>query len=89
MIAVDTGERNGALVAACLVTDSDHIMLITTGGVLIRTGVAEIRETGRSAQGVKLINLDDGERLAGLEKIVETDNGDDEIDEGDVLPADE
>ena len=85
VIAIDTGDRNGALVAATLVEESDEIMLITTGGVLIRTGVAEIRETGRSAQGVRLINLDDGEKLAGLEKIVETEtDSDDEVDSGDA-----
>jgi len=53
-------------------------MLITTGGVLIRTRVKEIREMGRSTQGVTLINLGEGELLAGLEKVVET--GDDEED---------
>ena len=47
-------------------------MLITTGGVLIRTRVAEIRGMGRATQGVTLISLDDGETLAGLEKIVES-----------------
>jgi DNA gyrase subunit A len=51
-------------------------MLITTGGVLIRTRVAEVREQGRSTQGVRLINLDEGERLAGLEKIVESEEDD-------------
>jgi len=45
--------------------------------VLIRTRVAEVREQGRSTQGVRLINLDDNEKLAGLEKIVETDDDDD------------
>ena len=46
------------------------------GGVLIRTRVSEVREMGRSTQGVKLINLDEGEMLAGLEKIVEPDEDD-------------
>jgi DNA gyrase subunit A len=56
------------------VAAEDEIMLITTGGVLIRTHVSEVREQGRSTQGVRLINLvDDGEKLAGLEKIVESD----------------
>lgn len=73
VIAIDTSERNGKLVAATLVESRDQVMLITTGGVLIRTGVEEIRETGRAAQGVRLINLDDGEKLAGLEKVVETE----------------
>jgi len=72
MIAIDCSERNGKLLAAELVAAEDEIMLITTGGVLIRTRVAEVREMGRSTQGVRLINLDEGEKLAGLQKIVET-----------------
>ena len=78
VIAIDTGERNGKLVAATLVEDADDVMLITTGGVLIRTKVAEIRETGRAAQGVRLINLDDGETLSGLERVCEVESEDDE-----------
>jgi len=78
MIAIQCSERNGKLVGAQLVAAEDEIMLITTGGVLIRTRVSEVREQGRSTQGVRLINLDDGEKLAGLEKIVEADNGEEE-----------
>ncbi|HWI13578.1 MAG TPA: DNA gyrase subunit A [Burkholderiales bacterium] len=73
MIAIQPSERNGSLVAALLVGNEDEIMLITTGGVLIRTRVSEIREMGRSTQGVRLINLGDNERLAGLEKVLEPD----------------
>ncbi len=72
--AIATSERNGLVVAAKLVNDDDEIMLITTGGVLIRTRVKEIRELGRATQGVTLINLGEGEKLSGLEKIVETDD---------------
>jgi DNA gyrase subunit A len=72
--AIATSERNGAVVVARLVNDEDEIMLITTGGVLIRTRVKEIRELGRATQGVTLINLDKGEKLSGLEKVVETDD---------------
>ncbi len=72
--AIADSARNGRVVAAKLVGDEDEIMLITTGGVLIRTRVNEIRELGRATQGVTLISLDDGEKLAGLEKIVETDD---------------
>jgi len=76
MIAIQCSERNGKLIGAQLVGAEDEIMLITTGGVLIRTRVAEVREQGRSTQGVRLINLiEEGEKLAGLEKIVESDNG--------------
>ena len=85
VIAIAASERNGKVVAARLVQDSDEIMLITTGGVLIRTRVAEIRELGRATQGVTLISLDAGEKLAGLEKVVETeddsDNGADSAQE--------
>jgi DNA gyrase subunit A len=73
MIAIQTTPRNGAVVAARLVEPEDEIMLITTGGVLIRTRVNEIREMGRATQGVTLIQLDEGERLAGLERVVERD----------------
>jgi DNA gyrase subunit A len=73
MIAIQTSERNGALVGAALVDDNDEVMLISTGGVLIRTKVAQIREQGRSTQGVTLISLDQGEKLAGLERIEERD----------------
>ena len=61
------------MIGAVLVDDQDEVMLISTGGVLIRTEVAQIRETGRSAQGVTLISLDEGEKLAGLERIEERD----------------
>ena len=70
-IAINTGERNGDLVAATLVRDSDDLMLITSGGVLIRTKVEQIRETGRAAAGVKLINLDESETLVSLERVAE------------------
>jgi DNA gyrase subunit A len=73
MIAINTSIRNGKVVAAQLVKPDDEIMLITTGGVLIRTRVNEIREMGRATQGVTLINLDQGEKLAGLERVIETD----------------
>ena len=73
MIAIKTSQRNGKVVAARLVHDDDEIMLITTGGVLIRTRVNEVREMSRATQGVILINLDAGEKLAGLERVVETD----------------
>ena len=73
MIAIQTSERNGKVVAATLVDASDEIMLITTGGVLIRTRVAEIREMGRATQGVTLIAVEDGTKLSGLQRILESD----------------
>ncbi|OYW63120.1 MAG: DNA gyrase subunit A [Hydrogenophilales bacterium 12-64-13] len=77
MIAIQTSERNGRVVAATLVKPDDEIMLITTGGVLIRTRVKEIRAMSRATQGVTLINLDKGETLISLEKVAETDNEED------------
>ena len=74
MIAIATSERNGKVVAATLVHGDDEVMLITTGGVLIRTRVAEIREMGRATQGVTLIALDDGTTLSGLQRVVERDS---------------
>jgi len=73
MIAIQTSERNGKVVAATLVETTDEIMLITTGGILIRTRVSEIREMGRATQGVTLIAVEDGTKLSGLQRIVETD----------------
>lgn len=73
MIAIQTSERNGRVVSAVLVDPTDEIMLITTGGVLVRTRVSEIREMGRATQGVTLINIDEGTRLSGLQRIVESD----------------
>jgi DNA gyrase subunit A len=73
MIAIATSERNGKVVAATLVRNDDEVMLITTGGVLIRTRVSEIREMGRATQGVTLIALDEGTTLSGLQRVVERD----------------
>jgi DNA gyrase subunit A len=75
VISIQTSERNGNVVGAVLVDDNDEVMLISTGGVLIRTAVAQIREMGRSTQGVTLIALSEGEKLAGLERIEERDLG--------------
>ncbi|HUL92332.1 MAG TPA: DNA gyrase subunit A [Burkholderiales bacterium] len=71
MIAIQTTERNGKVIGAVLVGDEDEIMLISTGGVLIRTKVKQIREMGRSTQGVRLIDLDEGTKLAGVERVAE------------------
>ncbi|MDR1529960.1 MAG: DNA gyrase subunit A [Burkholderiales bacterium] len=71
MIAIQQSERNGQVVAAALVHSDDEVMLISTGGVLIRTKVSSIREMGRSTQGVTLINLGDNEKLAGIERVEE------------------
>jgi DNA gyrase subunit A len=88
MIAIQTSERNGKVVAAVLAglgETREEIMLISTGGVLIRTRVTDIRVMSRSTQGVTLINLDDGTYLAGVEKVIETEEEDSAAD----LPAED
>src|SRR5690606_18313468 len=84
MIAIQTSERNGKVVGAVLVMPTDQIMLITDSGVLVRTRVSEIREMGRATQGVTLINVDDGGRLTGVQRVVETDVLDAESEESDA-----
>ncbi len=83
MIAIQTSERNGKVVGAVLVEPNDEIMLITTGGVLVRTRVGEIREMGRATQGVTLIAVDEGTTLSRVQRVVERDaaeNGDVELE---------
>ena len=88
MIAIQTSERNGKVVAATLVEATDEIMLITTGGILIRTRVSEIREMGRATQGVTLIAVEDGGKLSGLQRIAEADAEDDGTASDDVVADD-
>lgn len=78
VIAIQTSERNGALVGAVQVVDADELMLISDQGTLVRTRVAEVSESGRNTQGVRLIKLADDEHLVGLVRLV--DVGDDELE---------
>ena len=84
IIAIDTGERNGELIGAVLVSPTDDLMLITSGGVLIRTKVEQVRETGRAAAGVRLINLDEGTTLVSLERVPESEEDEAEAAEGEA-----
>jgi DNA gyrase subunit A len=87
MIAIQTSERNGRVVSAALVEPTDGLMLITSGGVLIRTRVQEIREMSRATQGVTLIALDENEKLVSLSRIPESEEEGDDAIEGDDLEA--
>ncbi len=95
MIGIQTSERNGALVGAVLVKEHDEIMLITDGGVLVRTPVDGISVVGRNTQGVRIIRLDKGEKVIGVDRIEglagEDSGGDDEViqDDGQDLTNDE
>jgi DNA gyrase subunit A len=67
-------EKTGGVVGALTVKDTDEIMLITSGGQMVRIGVRDIREAGRNTQGVKLINLDEKDKLQAIAPVIsETD----------------
>jgi DNA gyrase subunit A len=70
IITMKTGDKTGRVVGALTVSDNDELMLITTKGQMVRTRVAEIRETGRNAQGVKLMDLKSGEKLQAIAPVV-------------------
>jgi DNA gyrase subunit A len=74
VISIQVSERNGSVISACVVGDEDQAMLITSGGTLIRTRVKEISIVGRNTQGVTLIGLEEGEHLAGLERVAESED---------------
>jgi DNA gyrase subunit A len=69
VIALQTTDRNGEMVAALQVNPEHELMLISSTGTLVRTPVGEISVVGRNTQGVRLIRLDEGERLTGIERI--------------------
>ena len=83
IILIDASDRNGPVVDIRLVNDKDECMLITDRGQTLRTRVGEIRETGRNAQGVKLMTLGDGERVVAMERLAES-----EVDNGSEMPPD-
>jgi len=89
IILIDCSERNGPVVGVALVKAEDEIMLITDRGQTIRMGVEDIRETGRNAQGVKLMHVGDDERVVAVEAVGErTEEVDDdrEVDGRSALP---
>ncbi len=84
MKSIKTSERNGKQVGAVLVVDSDEVMLITDGGTLVRTPVADVSVMGRDTQGVKMIRLSKDEKLIGIERVLTL--GDDSEDSSDEAP---
>jgi DNA gyrase subunit A len=78
VINIDATERNGDVVGMKLVSNDDEAILITERGILIRTGVSEIRETGRNAAGVRLIKLDEGDKLVAMAKVDKEEDGGEE-----------
>ncbi len=73
IITMKTGEKTGGVIGALTVRDSDDIMLITVGGQMVRTNVKDIREAGRNTMGVKLVNLDVGDKLQAIARVIAED----------------
>ena len=80
IITKKTGDKTGGVVGALTVRDHDEIMLITTGGQMVRIPVAGIREAGRNTQGVKLVNLDAGDKLQAIAPVIGEDKEDSAIE---------
>ena len=78
VINVKVTEKNGPVVGIKSVTDADQLLLITQSGMLIRIKVKDIRETGRAAQGVRVIQLESGDRVVAVAKLAEPDDADEE-----------
>src|SRR5437667_951660 len=78
IISIQATERNGRVVAALEVVPTDQVMLISRGGIVIRTKVSEISEIGRNTQGVRLINLEEGDQLIDVARVEEKDEGEEE-----------
>ncbi len=73
VIDIKTTDRNGPVVAVALAREGDDVLFITQGGMLVRTPVAEVSTIGRNTQGVRLVNLKDGDKLVSLEVVSEAD----------------
>ncbi len=84
VIAIQTSERNGQVIGAVTVAADEEIMLISDGGTLVRTPVQEVSVVGRNTQGVRLIALNNGEKLVGVEPVADVGNGDETDDATDA-----
>jgi DNA gyrase subunit A len=77
-ITMKVGDKTGGVVGALTVRDADEIMLITAGGQMVRTFVKDIREAGRNTMGVKLVNLDAGDKLQAIAPVISESAGDEQ-----------
>jgi DNA gyrase subunit A len=87
VINIRVTDKNGPVAGIKSVTDADQLLLITQSGMLIRIKVKDIRETGRAAQGVKLIDLDEGDSVVAVAKLAEPEDGDEEPQASLPVPA--
>jgi DNA gyrase subunit A len=74
IILIDASERNGPVVGITLVKPENEVMLVTDRGQTLRTKVSEIRETGRNAQGVRVMTVEEGERVVAIEALAEAED---------------
>src|SRR5690606_18239566 len=97
VIAIKASERNGPVAGLRLTRDEDHLILISTTGRLIRIPVNTVPVVGRATQGVRIMRLDDGERVASIERLVDPQDSEDiaegaapeaAADDGDTVPVD-
>ena len=79
LINIKTSDRNGNVVAIKTVKDGDDIMIITAKGIIIRTGLDELREIGRNTQGVRLIKLDDDDKVVAVERVVKDEKDEESV----------
>jgi DNA gyrase subunit A len=79
IITMKTGERTGEVIGALTVHDSDQLMLITSGGQMVRIRVSEVREAGRNTMGVRLMDLRDGEKLQDIAPVVSQEEGGEDV----------
>jgi DNA gyrase subunit A len=95
VIGITTPARNGLVAATRIVTDADHLIMISDRGKLIRIRVKDVSVQGRATQGVRVMRLDDGEHVAAIERLAE--GGDESgieaapieaADDGDTIPND-
>ena len=81
IITMKTGDKTGGVIGALTVRDTDEIMLITVGGQMVRTFVKHIREAGRNTMGVKLVELDAGDKLQAIAPVISEDKADSATEE--------
>jgi DNA gyrase subunit A len=86
IILIDASERNGPVVGLALVNEDDEVMLVTDRGQTLRTKVSEIRETGRNAQGVRVMTVEEGERVVAIERLAESEDAGPPGTDGNSIP---
>jgi DNA gyrase subunit A len=88
-INIKTTERNGFVVGMKAVTDADDLVLMTQNGIILRIAAASMRSIGRATQGVRLIRLEEGDKLISIERVVKEENGEEGAAVEELPPEDE